>query len=123
MSSTYSFESDLTFDDAAKMFGAIEHWVRKPDLDGKWLIRDNDRWGDYLSWYGHDETDPRILKKISIFFDINPKQVTLSVSTPDQPGSRTEHIQKIWKDHESYVLRVLLPRLGARSIQPSDFER
>lgn len=51
MASAFSFESDLSFKDAVKTFNAMENWVRKPNLDGKWLVRDNDRWGDYLSWY------------------------------------------------------------------------
>jgi len=48
MPAAYSFESDLHFADAVKMFDAMEHWVRKPNLDGRWLVRGTDRVGDCL---------------------------------------------------------------------------
>lgn len=105
------------------MFDAMEDWVRKPNLDGRWLVRDNDRWGDYLSWYAYDEADPSIVKSICLFFDTRPRQVTLSVLRRQDTKAGKGDIQKVWEEHQSYVLTVLLPSIGARNPMPSDFER
>jgi hypothetical protein len=35
MPSAYSFDSDLTFSGAAKMFNAMDDWVHKPNLTSK----------------------------------------------------------------------------------------
>src|SRR3982751_2369223 len=104
MPTAYSFESDLKFKDAVKMFNAIDDWVRKPNLDGKWLIRDNDRWGDYLSYYAYDETDRQIVKTISIFFDMQPMQVTLRVTSAKNATARRDALERAWRSHEAYVL-------------------
>jgi hypothetical protein len=119
----YSFESDLKFHGAVKRFDAIEDWVRKPNLDGKWLVRDNDRHGDYLSYSAYDEADRNIVKSVSIFFDTTPKQITLSISSGRKTLFSALKLARAWKRHQSWVLDTLLPSIGARDIQPSDFER
>jgi hypothetical protein len=123
MPAAYSFESDLSFQAAVRQFDAIENWVRKPNLDGKWLVRDNDRLGDYLSYYAFDGGDRSIVKTICLYFDVRPRQVTLSVSRDPKTEAGTGDIQLAWRDHQAFVLDVLLPSVGARNVQPSDFER
>jgi hypothetical protein len=123
MASAYSFESDFSFTDAVNKFDALEHWVGKPNLDGRWLVRDNDRWGDYLSWFALDEGDPSIVKTICIFFDTNPRQVTLSVSRQRNAPPGKGDLNRIWAEHQAHVLTVLLPSIGAWNVSPSDFER
>jgi hypothetical protein len=120
----YSFQSDLRFQDAIKVFDALENWVRKPNLDGRWLVRDNDRVGDYLSYYAYDEKDRGIVKKICIYFDTDPLHVTLGVSR-EAPARffRKRNLQDVWREHELYVLNVLLPSIGARDVKASDFEK
>ena len=123
MPSAYSFETDLTFAQAVEHFKAIEDWFRKPNLDGKWLVRDNDRLGDYLSYYEYDQTDRSIVKSVSIFFDTCPKQLTLEVSTDSKVARSGRTVDEVRREHDRYVLQILLPSLGARNVEPSDFER
>jgi hypothetical protein len=119
----YSFDCDLKFGDAVKRFDAMEDWFRKPNLDGRWLVRDNDRLGDYLSYYEYDTADPSIVKSICLFFDTHPRQITFDVvrnpKVPAGPGD----LAIAWRAHETYVLGALLPSIGARDVTPSDFER
>jgi hypothetical protein len=121
--SAYSFESDLSFRDAVKRFNAMDDWVRKPNLEGKWLVRDNDRLGDYLSWYDYDAADPSIVKTICLFFDTRPRQVTLSVSRRRDTAAGEGDPARVWGEHQAYVLSELLPSIGARNVMPSDFEK
>jgi hypothetical protein len=121
--SAYSFESDLQFKEAVKMFNAMEDWVHKPNLNGRWLVRDNDRWGDYLSYCDHDKTNPSIVRTVSLFFDTVPRQVTFGVSRDPNVSASDGEMERAWREHQAYVLDVLLPSLGARNAAPSDFER
>lgn len=123
MPSAYSFDCDLTFGGAVKMFDAIENWVRQPNLDGRWLVRDNDRLGDYLSCFEYDEADRSIVKSTCLYFDTRPRQVTLAVARGPKVPAGSGDLASAWRDHQAYVLDVLLPRIGARNIKPSDFER
>ena len=123
MPSAYSFQCDLTFKDAVKLFDAMENWVRKPNLDGRWLVRDNDRLGDYLSYYEYDKGDISIVKSICLYFDVNPRQVTFDVTRNPKSPAGSGDLKTTWSDHHAYVLDVLLPSIGARNVEPSDFER
>jgi hypothetical protein len=123
MPSAYSFESDLTFTDAVKTFAAMEDWVRKPNLDGRWLVRDNDRLGDYLSYYEYQEGDCSIVKSICLYFDTRPRQVTFDVARNPKVRAGTGDLRSAWRNHQAYVLDVLLPSIGARNVKQSDFEK
>ena len=101
MPAAFSFESDL----------------------GKWLVRDSDRVGDYLSCYVYDEADPTIVKTICIFFDTQPKQMTLKVSRNLNVPAGTGDLRQAFAGLQAHALNDLLPRIGARNIQPSDFEK
>lgn len=122
MSSAYSFESDLSFRDAVTMLDAVENWVHRPNLENRWLIRDSDRFGDYLSWYAYDQAAQGITRMICIYFDTKPRQVTFSISSRET-SSRKEDLERALTEHRGYILNELLPRIGARNIQSSDFER
>jgi hypothetical protein len=119
----YSFECDLKFGDAVKRFDAMEDWFRKPNLDGRWLVRDNDRLGDYLSYHEYDAADPTIVKSICIYFDTRPLQITFDVGRNPKVRAGPGDLRSVWRAHETYVLEVLLPSIGARDVKPSDFER
>jgi len=119
----YSFECDLTFKDAIRTFNAMVEWVRKPNLDGRWLVRDNDRLGDYLSHYEYHETDSSIVKSICLYFDTNPRQVTFDVTRNPKVQPQTGDLKSASQAHQAYVLNVLLPSIGARNVKQSDFER
>ncbi len=123
MPSAYSFECDLAFRDAVKIFDAIENWFRKPNLDGRWLVRDNDRLGDYLSYSKYDVDDSSIVKSICLYFDVRPRQVTFGVTRNPKVQAGTGDLERVWRAHEAYVLDVLLPSIGARNVTRSDFER
>lgn len=123
MPAAYSFESELRFNDAVKMLNAWDDWVRKPNLDGRWLIRDNDRLGDYLSHYCFDEGDRSIVKTMCVYFDTRPRQVTIAVYRDPKVKAGKGDVQQVWQAHQTYVLEVLLPSLGARDVKESDFER
>ena len=123
MQGAYSFEGGISFHEAVQRFDALEDWVKKPNLAGRWLVRDNERWGDYLSWYGYDAADPSVAKSVSLFFDTRPRQVTLAVTRRNDVAAGTGDLGAIWKAHEAHVLGELLPSIGARDWKPSDFER
>lgn len=122
MSSAYSFESDLSFRDAVTMLDAVEDWVRQPNLENRWLIRDSDRLGDYLSWYAPDRIESGIVRTVCLYFDTKPRQITFGVSNREIPASR-EGLERALTEHRAYILNELLPRIGARNVQSSDFER
>jgi len=123
MPSAYSFECDLTFREAVKIFDAMEDWVRKPNLHGRWLVRDNDRDGDYLSYYEYHPGDRSIVKSLCLFFDTRPRQVTFAVTRNPKVPAGNGDLQRVWVAHHAHVLDVLLPSLGARNVKQSDFER
>ncbi len=123
MPAAYAFDCDLSFRGAVKMFDAMENWVHKPNLDGRWLVRDNDRVGDYLSYYAYDEGDRSIVKSVCLFFDTRPRQVTLDVSRARTLPAGKGDLQSAWLAHKAYVLDVLLPSIGARNVKVSDFEK
>lgn len=123
MNAAYSFEGGVSFREAVKMFDALDDWVKKPNLEGRWLVRDNELWGDYLSWYAYDAADASVVKSVCLFFDTQPRQVTLSVTRPKDAAPGEGDLGGIWREHEAYVLTRLLPSIGARDWKPSDFER
>ena len=109
MPRAYSFDCDLKFSDAVKRFNAMDDWFRKPNLDGRWLVRDNDRLGDYLSNYEYDADDPSIVKSICLFFDTRPLQVTFDVRRNPKMRAGFGNLKNAWRAHELFVLEVLLP--------------
>ncbi len=81
------------------------------------MCRDNDYWGDYLSFHDYHRGDERQLARVAIFFD-NPSNYIVvefqsTIAEIDQP----------WQEHLSFALSQLLPTLGARDVAPSDFEK
>lgn len=122
MSWAYSFESDLSFHDAIAMLDAVENWVHQLNIENRWLIRDSDRLGDYLSWYAHDRLESSIIRTICLYFDTRPRQITFGISNREIPASK-EDLERALTEHREYILNDLLPRIGARNVQSSDFEK
>ncbi len=123
MPSAYSFECDLTFRTAVKRFDAMEDWVGKSNLEGRWIVRDSDRVGDYLSYYEYQQGDPSIVKSICLYFDTRPRQVTFDVTRNRKVPPSATDLKSAWLNHKAYILDVLLPSIGARNVKPSDFEK
>ena len=78
MPTAYSFDCDLKFSDAVKRFDAMEDWVRKPNLDGRWLVRDNDRLGDYLSYYEYDAGDRTIVTQTILYPSVEARDAAIA---------------------------------------------
>ena len=116
-SAAFSFHSDLGFTEVAKLLNAREDWVGKPPFDGQWLCRDNDRWGDYLSFHEDYRGDERQTARIAIFFDDPSNYIEIKFE------SALPEIDEPWREHLSFALNHLLPALGARDVAASDFEK
>jgi hypothetical protein len=111
----WSFRSDLPFATVVRQLDALETWVGRSELSGRWLCRDSDRLGDYLSRGDHHAGDSRYPTSTSIYWD--EKQVTTWL------GALVPEIEPAWQAHVTGLLQDLLPSLGARDVMPSDFER
>ncbi len=69
-----------------------------------------------------DRIESGIVRTVCLYFDTKPRQITFGVSNREIPASR-EGLERALTEHRAYILNELLPRIGARNVQSSDFER
>ncbi len=92
----------------ARLLGARDDWLGQPDLNGRWLQRDDDTWGNYLAWHTRKGFQ---LTKLKILFGetCNYLNVVLESEEPD--------VAQAWQALQVYALNELLPSLRAHSVR------
>lgn len=99
----YTFESDVSLSDMLVRLNNHGPW--------RWIERDSEHWGDYISTRALKDPDYAMLK---IF--VEPRHFAVNVkfesSRPDAQASLDELRQTL--------LTNALPMVGARNVQPTD---
>jgi hypothetical protein len=112
---SYSFMRTMTWKAALAKLDARGDWVRKTDNKGRWLIRDSDRLGDYLTRYADQDGDANFPTSTAIYWD--EWQMTMWM------GALVPECEAAWRNYERYVFEELMPSLGVSKLTPSDFEK
>ena len=104
----FAFQTDLSYRDMATLLGARDDWLGQPDLDGRWVQRDNDTWGNYLSWYARTGSQ---LTKLKILFGETCNHLNVVLE------SEESDVAQAWQALQVYALNELLPSLRAHGVQ------
>jgi hypothetical protein len=112
---SYSFQQAMTWKAVLAKLDARDNWLRKTDNKGRWLMRDSDRLGDYLTRFADQDGDANFPTSTTIYWD--EWQMTMWM------GSLVPEYETAWRNYERYVFEELMPSLGVNKLTPSDFER
>jgi hypothetical protein len=99
----YTFESDITLADMLLRLNNDGPW--------RWVARDSEHWGDYISTRALKDPDYAMVKLF-----VEPSHFAVNVkfesSRPDA---------QVWLDElQQALLTKVLPLIGARNVQPTN---
>lgn len=99
----YTFKSDLVLADMFRRLNSLGPW--------EWVMRDSERWGDYISTRALRDPDYAMVKLIveTGYFAINVN------FDSDLPNAQTK-----CDELQEALLTKVLPLIGAHNIQPTD---
>jgi hypothetical protein len=95
----YSFQSDLTLDEIFVRFNQLGPW--------RWVMRDNDRWGEYISSGVLRDPHYGILKLI-----VEPDHYAVNVNLKSEDPNAREIFDQV----RGTLFDILLSAIGARDL-------
>jgi hypothetical protein len=112
----YWFQPGMTWKQVVAKLDVRSNWIGKTDNRGRWLMRDNDRRGEYLTRFADQDGDANFPTSTAIYWDATwHMTMWMGALVPEWETAR--------QNYERYVFEELMPSIGASDLKPSDFER